>query len=464
MDKQYVNLDGSAESPPRKDYGQEVLLEADIVETKPGAADGAVAYFFIEPDSKNMDFKYLSKSQRPAAFFLDPKFIVPAAAVDKKATAKAQISIAGGDKFKFKRGKERDKSDAKAHGSLEVEVWRKVIVRLGHMKDCKPIDPSSLTADFDPVFIKLETEGGDQELTHKPFIVDKGPILTELDGKFAAPPTQPQCTVPTAFVDRIAEPAAEPVDVWYIPEEFERSKVQYIELKGLTWPMGDEWLASGKIEALDKKGDVRANWSDLKPHLSPRTTGAGMHFKHPEGGWASNQLKFDASGLGKAFDDWLTAGEGKLKLVAGINVISNVANGFSDNYKPLAIIAVRDPWSGRDRVGMDRTVVHEFGHALGLGHHELPLYDADKGDAAGTETNDKWYVKRGGQGPHCKTGASYKAAEDRNEDGTCVMLGYSADTRKQYCDKCQMILKRAPLSKLGLVTINNEKWWELNNP
>jgi hypothetical protein len=463
MSKQYVNLNPTAENPPRDEYGQTVKLKASIAETKPGAADTAKAFFFIEPGGKNMDFKYLPKSGRPAAFYQDPKYIVPADVIDKNAVAQAQISIAGGDTFTFKRGKERDKSDSASYGSLEAVVWRKVIVRLGHMKGCTPIDPTTLTKDFDPVFIEVEKDGADHELTHASFVQDENAVLVELAGKYGAPPTQPFCTVPTVFVDRIASPGQLDVHEFYIPEEFERTKIQYVEFDGLTWPMGNEWLVSGEIEARDKDNKVRATWSDLLKHVSPRTSGDGLHFKHPEGGYASSQLKLDAGTLGTAFDDWLKAGEGKLKITAKINILSDVANGFSANDKPLVVVAVRDPWSGADRTKMDRTVVHEFGHAFGLGHKEVPLFDADKGDPAGTEKNGLWYVQKGGQGPHCHTGATDNATSGNWEDGSCVMLGYAATTRKTYCEKCISILKRAPLNKLGLVTINKEEWWNMTN-
>jgi hypothetical protein len=109
----------------------------------------------------------------------------------------------------------------------------------------------------------------------------------------------------------------------------------------------------------------------------------------------------------------------------------------------------------------DGTVLHEMGHALGQVLRWIHSYTPDTADLDDKVQNANWYTNvNGGVGNHCNTGSSLDANNKYKAGGKpCVMFHGTANNTTDFCDKCQEILKRARLTKLGRVSVWGNSGW-----
>ena len=269
--KQYVNLNLD---PAKPEEGALVELKADVSEDKPGDAKGQNGFFFIDPDTQgNLPLKLFPDNMRPEGYASQTKYSITAPIEDAKMQALARIGAGGGDQYKFKYGKLGDASDAKAYPGDPVQSWRKIFIRTGHMPGSAALDLGGLTADYDPVFVEFEQDGGGASLTHKPlaFEADAKNVIGEISiGK--TPPVNSQQTVYIAMVDRLVEKKmiGPEIQVWPAKNVLGRIKDWLYKVGGgemtldlpkgqFTWPDDKDWLFTVRA-LLDKKGkgqDVR---------------------------------------------------------------------------------------------------------------------------------------------------------------------------------------------------------------
>jgi hypothetical protein len=122
-------------------------------------------------------------------------------------------------------------------------------------------------------------------------------------------------------------------------------------------------------------------------------------------------------------------------------------NGSST--KNLLLIAMRNSSGARPAAGMNQTMVHEIGHALGMcAKDELKIPGIADNKA---EHGMSYTTARGHTGTHCAKGIDPADYGDVNvkltdKPGTCVMYGEAGDARtRSFCDLCQKLLLPAAL-------------------
>ena len=437
-DKQYVNLpQGSADN-----HGRWYLLSIKIAEKKPGDSEGRLVYLFVDAQPDNLPDIWFPAAHRGGGFQFTPPGRTLQTVKDKKAEAYALLSIGGGDKYKFRAGKKAS-GDGSVDARKEVEVWRKIWVRVGNMKGCPSGNWGTVKSEFQKVFLDLEQQGP-TEIPHLPWSRDRSPV-TEMDkGKGALP--YPDQATKLVFVDRIGKSSRVDVGpISFTPAQLKNNRVFKYKLPGTsyTWPDDSAWIA-GRIEILDKNGRVTASYDKVRHTVSKRTSSEA--YKHPEG-WAARYLKFDFSGWGK-LDAWCDRGEGQFRFTLWVWMIDDTAMGLAWPSPPQILIATRDPRWYTLSGDIDNTIVHEIGHNLGLNVRWLPTYDEATGAFDDWDENSTWYDNRnGGVGTHCSTGATL-GADSKYKNGTCTMLHY-VNGITAFCDQCSNSVKRAKLTKLG---------------
>jgi hypothetical protein len=450
--RQYVNM----AHEPGKNYGRHYWLEVKIKEQKPGASEGRLVFLFVAKDGKNMDEKWLSSHGRAGGFHFTPPHRKLVTVTGKKASSWVLLSLAGGDKFKFKAGKEIDEHKAK-NAKQEVEVWRKIFVRYGNMPGCKTADFKTLKDELAKAFVDVETEGP-LAVGHQGFVSSPDATVALMD-KGKAAMKYPDQSSKMVFVDRIAEKGRHAFTVADITgAQLQGSKIWNVTIPGdrYTWPEDKSWI-SGTIELLDDKGNVTHSFSQVGNIVS-KVPG----YPHPEG-IAAQKLKIDVSrwhGLGK----WIAWGKGKMRLKLQVEVIDKAAQGKASGSEPWVIIGTRHPYWHTPNAMLDNTVTHEIGHVLGLNVLVVPEYDQKTGARNGLTRNKKWYDNQfGGVGTHCSTGAKTYPVKvngvTRREyrDGTCTMLHYVTG-RTAFCPNCIHHLCRADLRKIGYRKVWPANW------
>ena len=96
---------------------------------------------------------------------------------------------------------------------------------------------------------------------------------------------------------------------------------------------------------------------------------------------------------------------------------------------------------------LNKTMVHEIGHALGMCAADIAI----PGIPDVKKEHGRSYTGRGHQGPHCAKGISdadynNKSLDLTGKSGTCAMFGEgAASVQRAYCDLCQKLLLPASL-------------------
>ena len=104
---------------------------------------------------------------------------------------------------------------------------------------------------------------------------------------------------------------------------------------------------------------------------------------------------------------------------------------------------------------LNKTMVHELGHALGMCAAEITI----PGIPDVKKEHGRSYTDRGHQGGHCAKGISAADFNNKSLDltglsGTCAMFGEgAASVTRSYCDLCQKLLLPASLTKYLLETL-----------
>ncbi len=458
--KVWVNISGG---DPAKGEGRVVLLKINATETKPGSAKGQDVFAFIEPDGGNEPGVFVAAGNRAQNFHTDPPYCTKVTLEGTSTDAKLAVSIAGGDKFKFKVSKKDDGSGAKNAPGDGVEVWRKVYASVGHMAGCKSVDPVSLNGKLAKVFIEIEKKGALREIPHQPNTQKPGPAIAELD-KLAGPPERPAITVKLVFVDRIMDPAEKRWDVDLTPGDFDSDRRTKIKVPGgdLTWPF-DDWLLSGKIYLFDGKGmrmaeDPIVNFlRRAKVGSAPRGSNALTH-EHKEG-LATNRLVLDLKKFPN-IERWMAEKGAKAKVYIGLRTIEGVAGGMANSSSPWIIMATRNGWNYEAEKHLSTILLHEFGHVFGHVLRFVPRFTEDTGLADDRDEYSFWYDKHGGVGNHCHNGSTLGKDTCKAGPGACVMYHASPGQGTDFCGECQKILKRAPLARLGRVNVWGDDAWK----
>lgn len=442
--KQYVNLpQGSADN-----HGRWFLCKVKIKEKKPGDSEGKLVFLFIDAQPGNIPVTWLPAAHRALGFQWKPGkgSRILETCTNQTVQAYACLSIAGGDKYKFRAGK-ISTGEGSVDAKVEVEVWRKIFVRVGSMAGCPSGNWGTVEAEFKKVFIDMEREGP-SAIPHVAWSRDKAPVAAMDRGKGAMP--YPDQSTKLVFVDRIGKSSRIDVGpVEFTPAALKSNRVFKYQLPGdlYTWPDDNAWIA-GRIDLLDKNGRVTASWDKVRHTVTKRTKSDA--FKHPEG-WATRWITFDFSGWGN-LDAWCDRNEGKFRFTLWVWMIDDTAMGLAWPSPPQILIATRHPTSYDPNDKIDNTIVHEIGHNLGLNVRWLPTYDEATGAFDDWDENATWYDNRnGGVGTHCSTGATLNAS-NKYVNGTCTMLHY-VNGVTAYCGQCANCVKRAKLEKLGRTSI-----------
>jgi hypothetical protein len=234
------------------------------------------------------------------------------------------------------------------------------------------------------------------------------------------------------------------VTISFTPAALKSDRIFKYELPGksFTWPDDNAWIA-GRIDILDKDGNVIKTFDKVRHTVSKRTTSDAS--QHPEG-WAARYLRFDFSGWGN-LDAWCDRGEGKFRFTLWVWMIDDDYMGLAWSNPPQILIATRDSRFYTPSNEIDNTIIHEIGHNVGLNVRWLPRYNEATGASDGRDENATWYDAHGGLGPHCSTGATLNA-ENEYVAGSCAMRHYVSSVTA-FCSQCSSNVKRALLEKLG---------------
>lgn len=454
--RQYVNLDPD----PGKNQGREFLLSVRIKEKKKGDSEGRLVYLFVDRDPKNLDEKWLRSDQRTGGFHFDPPSRKLVIVKDQVAAADVKLSIAGGDKYKFLAGKKYDRSNA-VSANQEVEVWRKIYLRLGRMSPdahlakyydpCPTANLATTKATFEKSFVEIESDGP-HSISYRSWMRDIKPLVAELDA--GRPPiTQPSRTSRILFVDRIGKGALERASYSLPAKSLQANKVWTCELPGgsWTWPPDKGWV-SGSLTLIRPDGSVFWSTTVVDPLL--RKHGG---YSHPEG-TVTQTFKIDLTGW-PSVNPWINAGSGTMRFTLDIWTIGGAAQGFADGNN--IAIGTFHPYTYAKNDLIDNTVIHELGHALGLKVRWAREYDQLTGAGIKWHDNTSWYDNTyGGMGTHCHTGATLVSGKYAN--GTCAMLHYTTKNTT-LCDDCQKTLIYADLSSIGYRTVWPESWMAWKN-
>lgn len=454
--RQYVNLDPD----PAKNHGREFLLSLKIKEKKAGDSEGRLVYLFVEEDKANLDKKWLASKNRTAGFHFEPPSRQLVTVSKQLASAKVKLSIAGGDKYKFLAGKKSDVGAA-VSAKEEVEVWRKIFVRLGRMnpsaglaakgyKPCPVANLATARTAFDKAFVEIEDDGP-HAIPYKTWITDIGPEVAAVD-KGHAPIAQPSRAARLLFVDRIGGPALWEQTLTLSAAQLKANKAWSCNIVGgrWTWPPDKDWVF-GTLKLLRTDGSVFWSTDKIEPLLKKKGG-----YKHPEG-TVTQSFRFDISSW-TSINSWVNAGAGKMQITLFMWTIGGAAQGFASGNN--IAIGTRHPYNYDPNTEMDNTVIHELGHVLGLKVRWAREYDPKTGAGVKWHDNPMWYDNsHGGMGTHCRTGAKLQAGEYRN--GSCAMLHYTTSAT-DFCDDCRKSLVRADLSKIGYWSVWPESWmaWE----
>jgi len=454
--KIWVNIEGG---DPTKSEGRVVQFDINATETKPGSAKGVDVFVFGEPDGGNEDATYMGAAHRGQNFQTDPPYCTKVTLVGTKTPAKVQISIAGGDKWGFKVSKKADASGAKKKPGDPYEAWRKIYVQVGHMADCSSVDPTSLNGKLAKLFIEIEKVGAMRELPHAGTSPEIVPPMSAL-GKAAGAPPHPAITVRVVFVDRIIRPGDLKWDFDFTPSMLSKGRQMKIKVKDdkLSWPF-DDWLQSGKIYLFDGKG-ARMAEDPIQNFVSRTKAGkgsSGRSYEHKEG-LVTNRLLFDFKKFPN-IERWMAEKGGKGKIFIGMRNIESSAGGLAHPTSPWVTVASRSGWFYKKRKDMPQILLHELGHITGNVLRHIPRFTADTGVSDDSDENSMWYDKHGGVGNHCHSGSTLKADTCEAGPGACVMFHSTGGGGNDFCDSCQKILKRAPLSKLGRVNVWGDAGW-----
>jgi hypothetical protein len=372
-----------------------------------------------------------------------------------------KLSIAGGDKYKFLAGKKFDRSGA-VSAKEEVEVWRKIFLRLGRMspsasqakkgyKTCATANLATAKATYEKSFVEIDDEGP-YSIPYESWITTIKPQVAKLD-KGRPPMEQPARASRIVFVDRIGGPALWTQALTLSAKQLQGNKVWNSTLLGdrWTWPPDKGWV-SGTLYLLKPDGSVFWSTTKVEPLLKKKGG-----YKHPEG-TVAQQFQLNLSGW-PSVNPWIKAGKGKMRLVLKIWTIGGVAQGFADGNN--IAIGTYHPYYYTPNNLMDNTVIHELGHALGLKVRWAREYDDKTGAGVKWHDNPTWYDNTfGGMGTHCHTGASLVSGEYKN--GSCAMLHYTTNSTT-LCANCQDSLIRADLSKIGFWSVWPESWMAWKN-
>jgi hypothetical protein len=150
----------------------------------------------------------------------------------------------------------------------------------------------------------------------------------------------------------------------------------------------------------------------------------------------------------KDYDDGET-----VKITWQAHLAKGPYNGSSTNN--LLLIAMRNSSGERAVDGLNQTMVHEIGHALGMCADGIVI----PGIADPKTEHGRSYTARGHTGGHCAKGIGDADYGDdtillSNKPGTCVMYGAGGSSRKRsYCDLCQKLLFPAALGEYFLATL-----------
>jgi hypothetical protein len=222
-----------------------------------------------------------------------------------------------------------------------------------------------------------------------------------------------------------------------------------------SWPF-DNWLMGGFIRLFDDKGNLRAQ-RPVHPHVKRGTK--YKYYKHPEG-IAACSLDFDLRQF-PGLDDWLKEKNGKLDLDLQYRVIEDQCWGIAED---LSIVCATRDAQTYDKTSkyLAQITYHEIGHVIGNVLKWMVTYDEGTAAFEDAVLNQFWYVGRGGVGNHCSNGARENGP---NLDlGKCLMFHGTYSGNPEYCDQCQLIVKRADLTKLGLENVWGAKAWGSTAP
>ena len=454
--KQYVNVEGG---DPAKGDGRGVPLEISVTETKPGSATGQTVYVFIEPDGGNEDATHVSAADRASNFHTKTPYCNSTTLLGTKTKKMIAVGSVGGDKFKFKVSKKDDGSGAVNASGDGVEVWRKVFVQVTHMKDCPTVDPTSLNGRLAKVFIVIENRGGVREFAREGNTQSPSAVLMHFD-----PVTDnSKITARVAFIDRIIKPGEVQWDMELTPGGMTSDRKAKLQVKDdkMTWPF-DDWLLSGKIYLFDGAGQRMAE-DPITNYLSrmkvTRKAGStGRSYQHKEG-LSTNRLLLDLSKFPN-IERWASERGAKAKVFLDVRIIKGCANGQATSSAPNITIATRSGWNykPRDAGDMAKTLLHEFGHAFGHVLRYVPRYKADDGTPDDHDDYAFWYEGHGGVGNHCHNGSTLTADKCDAGPNACVMYHAGSGSGPDFCGDCQLILKRAPLFKLGRQNVWANGW------
>lgn len=473
MPRQYVNLDGD---PAKPELSASLILKAKIDEKNPGDSKGGVGYFYVDPQGGVMALDMFPAQMRPQGFDKTPKYQIEASIEDKQMQEPVRIGSGGGDTYKFKYGKEADGSDAKSYPGDSLDVWRKIFLRSGHMKDCPALDIGGLTADFEPVFIEFEQDGGAIEIPREYYSDDIGAVISKMGPSTTSKHSKQ--TVQIGMVDRIGKRGSARItqEVWPVssggqPVDWvtkDTGKGFQVKLPdgNLTWPNDKTWIISAWAVFYGKSGTV----DDLRflstPETFVRKDTTYRNYAHPEGK-ACRRVTIVLDELRKQINTMMSADTSKVVLEVDVGFIDSPYLGLASGSSPQLIVGTRDPLhGGRIRAGgIAKTVSHELGHIFGLVPRYLPVYSEDKAEEEEPEENGQWYFAMGGLGNHCGEGASDKQGTINGvpatvkSGGSCLMFHAGDESSpKPFCGNCRTLLRRADLTNLGLANVWPKGW------
>lgn len=445
MPKHYVNLERRGDDEKHHSQFVRVGIETDTADS-----EDKTTWVFLEPNGGNLHLKkkeWFPVDARPHAFFMETPYRCPAIIKDKKGEAKMRLSLGGGDKFTFKYGKVKDKSDAKDTGLPELEVWRKIFVRVGVMPG-GGVTPSidAAKGEYANAFIELEQLGGMIRVPHEGWVRSAGDVVAKMNQGQANPP-RPDQTAFVVFVDRIGQPGNHTYKAARIATAKIRSSLMIDwplksadgKKKLYTWPTKKEDWVTGKILLSHESGKQHIVRTDLHNFFKRRAK-----WKHPEG-TVTDYLFLDLSPLKPEIDDWVVKGNGKVEIEVTVKILERIAAGRASGTS--LIVSTNHPLTCEPHEGAPHTLTHELGHVFGMVLENLDQFDATSGKPAGTKKYDNHYSDSfGGRGHHCHSGASL--TDDLEfTGGSCIMF-HKSSGKTAFCGDCRDVLKRMRLDKL----------------
>ncbi len=440
--KQYVNLPTRNDEPT---WGRTYKVTATINKKKKNIP----VHFDFEPDAKN-------RSSLPAD--LKAKFKTKTSKTNEKGIAENKFTVSrfGGDKFKVLASINPDvkHKSSNAKKSKQIIVWRKIWYQITYDKGMKLPRRKKTLDEYKKLFLKI-AEVDNKKLTYKNDItgITYHPIWQFKPGKGTNKIVCVGDHNKSKFYKKYKTPAAKTKPKAHLI----MCDVQWDPING---PQTEYAFSSSSGKCYQKNSARNKYLGVFDPPLKGGSLvkSGSWEWDGHTGSLTSKNVKVKKSRKYTSEFEVILPPKCKAGCAkcAGGTIIS--PTGAKKAKVKLILRCAKGPWAGEsgkpgkpqclivvdsNTKRFNNTIAHEIGH----------LFKQVRTSTGwlGVPNHSDQYVKRGGQGSHCKKGASVHAtAKDQDgkkiyQNGTCIMFHVAVGNTK-FCDQCSLDQKIRDLS------------------